>query len=84
MQNMGAVSSMDRSTSESANKVHIGRSRPVYHFPGMKEYIHNDGGFKRDVPSLQEVIVMEGVAHYINQEKPQEINSHIHQFFHKF
>ncbi|GMN25052.1 hypothetical protein TIFTF001_045925 [Ficus carica] len=56
----------------------------VYHFPGMKEYIHNDGGFKRDVPSLQEVIVMEGVAHFINQEKPREITSHIHQFFHKF
>ncbi|KAI9180887.1 hypothetical protein LWI28_009081 [Acer negundo] len=40
-----------------------------YNIPGTKEYIHN-GGFKKDVPLLQEV-VMEGVSHFLNQEKPE-------------
>ncbi|XP_039028473.1 epoxide hydrolase A-like [Hibiscus syriacus] len=55
----------------------------VYHMAGMKDYIHN-GGFKEDVPLLQEVVVMEGVAHYINMEKPDEINNHIYNFFRQF
>ena len=54
-----------------------------YHIPGAKEYIHN-GGFKKDVPFLQEVIVMEGVAHFLNQEKPEEISMHIYDFIKKF
>jgi hypothetical protein len=36
-------------------------------------HIHN-GGFKKDMPDLQDVVVMEGVAHFINQEKPKEIS----------
>ncbi|WCJ27222.1 alpha/beta-Hydrolases superfamily protein [Euphorbia peplus] len=55
----------------------------VYNIPGMKEYIHN-GGFQRDVPLLEEVVVMEGVAHYLNQEKPDEISDHIYDFIKKF
>ncbi|XP_021280275.1 LOW QUALITY PROTEIN: uncharacterized protein LOC110413678 [Herrania umbratica] len=55
----------------------------TYHNPGAKEYIHN-GGFKKDVPFLQEVVVMEGVAHFINQEKPEEISRHIYDFIKKF
>ncbi|XP_015870284.3 uncharacterized protein LOC107407508 [Ziziphus jujuba] len=55
----------------------------TYHIPGAKEYIHN-GGFKRDVPFLQDVVVMEGVAHFINQEKPDEITDHIYDFIKKF
>ena len=55
----------------------------VYHMPGTKEYIHN-GGFKKDVPNLQDVVVMEGVAHFINQVKPEEINAHIYDFVKKF
>ncbi|KAL8254397.1 hypothetical protein R6Q59_032618 [Mikania micrantha] len=55
----------------------------VYHMPGIKDYIHN-GGFKKDVPLLEEVVVMEGVAHFINQEKPDEINKHIVEFIQKF
>ncbi|KAJ0112473.1 hypothetical protein Patl1_00974 [Pistacia atlantica] len=54
-----------------------------YHFPGVKEYIHN-GGFKRDVPFLQEVVVMEGGAHFLSQEKPEEVNAHIYDFIKKF
>ncbi|KAL7251191.1 hypothetical protein ACSBR1_013092 [Camellia fascicularis] len=55
----------------------------VYNVPGAKEYIHN-GGFKKDVPMLDEVVVMEGVAHFLNQEKPDEINKHIVEFINKF
>ncbi|OMO81968.1 Alpha/beta hydrolase-1 [Corchorus olitorius] len=55
----------------------------TYHTPGVKEYIRN-GDFKRDVPFLQEVVVMEGVAHFLNQEKPEEISMHIYDFIKKF
>ncbi|CAN4093044.1 unnamed protein product [Withania somnifera] len=55
----------------------------TYHVPGVKEYIHN-GGFKKEVPNLLEVVVMEGVAHFINQEKPDEISAHIYDFIQKF
>lgn len=55
----------------------------TYNVPGIKEYIHN-GGFKKHVPNLQEVVVMEGVAHFINQEKADEINVHIYDFIQKF
>ena len=55
----------------------------VYNIPGVKEYIH-DGGFKKDVPLLDEVVVMEGVGHFINQERPVEISEHILDFFKKF
>lgn len=55
----------------------------TYCTPGVKDYIHN-GGFKRDVPYLQEVVVMEDTAHFINQEKPKEISTHIYDFIKKF
>ncbi|TXG63398.1 hypothetical protein EZV62_010392 [Acer yangbiense] len=55
----------------------------LYNIPGTKEYIHN-GGFKKDVPLLQEVVVMEGVAHFLNQEKPEEVSEHIYDFINKF
>ena len=48
----------------------------VYDFPGAKEYIHG-GGFKKDVPLLEDVVVIEGAAHFINQEKADEISSHL-------
>ena len=40
----------------------------------MKEYIHK-GEFRRDVPLLEEVTIMEGVGHFINQEKGDELIS---------
>ncbi|XP_058084067.1 uncharacterized protein LOC131231778 isoform X2 [Magnolia sinica] len=55
----------------------------TYHTLGAKEYIHSDE-FKKDVPFLEDVIVMEGVAHFINEEKPDEITDHIFSFFQKF
>ncbi|XP_024965099.1 uncharacterized protein LOC112505418, partial [Cynara cardunculus var. scolymus] len=65
------------------SKFMIGDLDLVYHMPGMKEYIHN-GGFEADVPLLEEVVVMEGVAHFANQEKPLETNNHILEFLNKF
>ncbi|XP_076907123.1 epoxide hydrolase 1-like [Bidens hawaiensis] len=61
----------------------IGDMDLAYNIRGIKDYINN-GGFKMDVPLLEEVVVMEGVAHYINQEKPDEINKHIIDFIKKF
>ncbi|KAK7284391.1 hypothetical protein RJT34_19136 [Clitoria ternatea] len=55
----------------------------VYTSVNMKKYIH-DGGFKEDVPNLEEVIVLKGVAHFSNQETPEEINKHIYHFIKKF
>ncbi|MBA0767587.1 hypothetical protein Gotri_016456 [Gossypium trilobum] len=66
-----------------AAKFVVGDVDLVYHMPGMKEYIHN-GGFKKDVPMLEEVVVMEGVGHFIHMEKPDEINKFIYDFFHQF
>ncbi|XP_057964788.1 uncharacterized protein LOC131155580 [Malania oleifera] len=55
----------------------------TYNTPGVKEYMQS-GGFKKDVPLLEEVVIMEGVGHFINQEKPDEINAHILDFIQKF
>lgn len=65
------------------SKFIIGDLDLVYHMPGIKDYINN-GGFQKDVPFLEEVVVMEGVAHFINQEKPHEINKLIIDFLQKF
>jgi hypothetical protein len=46
----------------------------MYHYPGAKEYIHQ-GGFKKDVPLLQDVVVVEGAGHFINQEKASTSSS---------
>ncbi|XP_051142216.1 uncharacterized protein LOC127259112 [Andrographis paniculata] len=61
----------------------IGDQDLTYHVPGVEEYI-NGGGMKKHVPNLQEVVVMEGVAHFINQEKPEEVSHHISEFIAKF
>lgn len=55
----------------------------VYTTPGVKEYVHN-GGFKKDVPFLEDIVVMEGVGHFINQERAEEISNHIYDFINKF
>ncbi|CAI9274927.1 unnamed protein product [Lactuca saligna] len=65
------------------SKFIIGDLDLVYHMPGIRDYIHN-GGFQKDVPFLEQVVVMEGVAHFINQEKPHEINQLIIEFLQKF
>ncbi|CAL9113188.1 uncharacterized protein LOC135618980 [Musa acuminata AAA Group] len=55
----------------------------TYHSPGVQDYIHK-GGFKKLVPFLQDVVVMEGVGHFINQERPHDISDHIYEFIKKF
>ena len=55
----------------------------VYTSLGMKEYIHS-GEFKKDVPNLEEVVVQQGVAHFNNQEAPEDISNHIYDFIKKF
>lgn len=61
----------------------VGDQDLVYHTPGTKDYIHN-GGFHKFVPLLEEIVVIEGAAHFINEEIPDEINKHIYDFLHKF
>ncbi|XP_027164861.1 uncharacterized protein LOC113765006 [Coffea eugenioides] len=61
----------------------VGDLDATFTTPGVKEYIQK-GGFKRDVPFLQEFVIMEGVAHFINQEKPEEVSAHIYDFIQKF
>ncbi|KAF4346675.1 hypothetical protein G4B88_011201 [Cannabis sativa] len=51
------------------------------HFEGMKDYIFINGGFKKDVPSLEEVVIIQDVPHFANQAKPDEISGQIHEFF---
>ncbi|XP_060973007.1 uncharacterized protein LOC115724860 [Cannabis sativa] len=54
------------------------------HFEGMKDYIFINGGFKKDVPSLEEVVIIQDVPHFANQAKPDEISGQIHEFFKKY
>ncbi|OMO98549.1 Alpha/beta hydrolase-1 [Corchorus olitorius] len=61
----------------------VGDQDLTYNAPGTKDYIHK-GGLKRDVPLLEEVVVMEGLGHFLHEEKPEEINKHIHEFLQKF
>ncbi|PNT14097.1 hypothetical protein POPTR_010G010800v4 [Populus trichocarpa] len=60
----------------------VGDQDLTYNSLGAKDYIAK-GGFKRDVPFLQDLVVMEGVGHFINEEKPEEISKHIYDFFQK-
>ncbi|EOY06567.1 Alpha/beta-Hydrolases superfamily protein [Theobroma cacao] len=54
----------------------VGDQDLTYNAPGTKDYIQK-GGLKRDVPFLEQVVVMEGVAHFLHEEKPDEINKHM-------
>lgn len=61
---------MDRATDQGACQVHSGRSGHTLQLPRheAKDYMHK-GGFLRDVPLLDDVIIMNVVGHFINQEK---------------
>ncbi|XP_048440214.1 epoxide hydrolase A-like [Pyrus x bretschneideri] len=61
----------------------VGDQDLVYNSQGTPDFIHK-GGFKKFVPLLEEVVVLEGVAHFLQQEKPDEISKHIHDFIKKF
>ncbi|KAK6913746.1 Alpha/beta hydrolase fold-1 [Dillenia turbinata] len=64
-------------------KFMVGDLDLTYNSYGAKEYIHG-GGFKRDVPLLEEVVVMKNVGHFIHEEKPDEVNKHIIDFLQKY
>uniref|UniRef100_A0ACD5VS60 Uncharacterized protein n=1 Tax=Avena sativa TaxID=4498 RepID=A0ACD5VS60_AVESA len=66
-----------------ATKFIIGDLDALYNAPGVKDYIHK-GGFKANVPNLEDVVILEGVGHFLNQEKPDEVSEHICEFFSKF
>jgi pimeloyl-ACP methyl ester carboxylesterase len=36
------------------------------------------------VPLLEEVVIIPGAGHFIQQEKTQEVSEHIHSFIAKF
>uniref|UniRef100_A0A0D6R310 soluble epoxide hydrolase n=1 Tax=Araucaria cunninghamii TaxID=56994 RepID=A0A0D6R310_ARACU len=61
----------------------VGDKDLVYNTPGTKNYVHG-GGYKKTVPFLEEVVVLEGGHHFIQQEKPEEISLHILEFIGKF
>ncbi|KAI4317562.1 hypothetical protein L6164_025425 [Bauhinia variegata] len=52
----------------------------TYNAPGVKDYIHK-GGLKRDVPLLKDVVVIKGAGHFVHEERIEEVNKHIHDFF---
>nr|CAD1816954.1 unnamed protein product [Ananas comosus var. bracteatus] len=55
----------------------------TYHYPNIQDYMHK-GGFKNEVPLLEEVVVLEGVGHFIQQERAEEVTDHIYNFIKKF
>ncbi|KAJ9699644.1 hypothetical protein PVL29_005487 [Vitis rotundifolia] len=61
----------------------VGDQDLTYNTPGSKDFIHG-GGLKKYVPLLEDVVVMEGVGHFIHEEKSDEINKHIYDFFQQF
>ncbi|GAB2295344.1 hypothetical protein Dimus_029516 [Dionaea muscipula] len=61
----------------------VGELDLTYHMPGVQDYIHK-GGMKKDVPFLQEAVILEGVGHFLQQEKPDEISKHIYDFIQNF
>ncbi|CAN0889179.1 Epoxide hydrolase A [Linum grandiflorum] len=64
-------------------KFMVGDMDITYNFPGAKDYLQK-GGMKKLVPFLEEVVMLQGVAHFLQQEKPHEVGAHVHGFFSKF
>uniref|UniRef100_A0A7N0UQT7 soluble epoxide hydrolase n=1 Tax=Kalanchoe fedtschenkoi TaxID=63787 RepID=A0A7N0UQT7_KALFE len=61
----------------------VGDMDTVYYTLGANKYI-NSPAFKKNVPLLEEVVVMKGVTHWIQEEKPEEVTKYIYDFFQKF
>jgi pimeloyl-ACP methyl ester carboxylesterase len=55
----------------------VGDRDPVYHFPRGKEIA---AGLHKFVPNLTRTMVLEGCGHWIQQERPREINEALVQF----
>ncbi|CAI0548942.1 unnamed protein product [Linum tenue] len=63
-----------------ATKFMVGELDLTLNFPRMKDYLLS-GAMKQDVPLLEDVVVLKGVGHFLNEESPQEVTDHIHDFF---
>ncbi|GLJ49681.1 hypothetical protein SUGI_1054330 [Cryptomeria japonica] len=61
----------------------VGDKDLVYNTLGTKNYVH-EGGLKKNVPFLEEIVVIKDGHHFIQQEKSHEISQHILDFFGKF
>ncbi|WVZ61163.1 hypothetical protein U9M48_011078 [Paspalum notatum var. saurae] len=61
----------------------VGDGDLTYHYPGIQDYIHK-GGFKADVPMLEDVVVLPGAGHFVQQERADEVSNHIVDFISKF
>ena len=61
----------------------VGDGDITYHYPGIQDYLHK-GGFKADVPLLEDVVVVPGAGHFIQQERAEEVSKHIEDFIAKF
>uniref|UniRef100_M8BAM7 AB hydrolase-1 domain-containing protein n=1 Tax=Aegilops tauschii TaxID=37682 RepID=M8BAM7_AEGTA len=61
----------------------VGAGDLTYHYAGIQDYLHK-GGLKADVPLLEELVVVPGAGHFIQQERAQEVSDHIHDFIAKF
>ncbi|XP_021645898.2 LOW QUALITY PROTEIN: uncharacterized protein LOC110639318 [Hevea brasiliensis] len=61
----------------------VGDLDMVYTTPGIKEYVHSSG-FRHCAPLLKDIVVMEGVGHFINEERAEEINTLIYDFIRKY
>ena len=55
----------------------VGSRDVVYHFPGGKQVVDN---LKVLVPNLTRTIVLEGCGHWIQQERPAEVNAALLEF----
>lgn len=55
----------------------------TYNYPGVKDYLLK-GGMKKLVPLLEDVVVVEGAGHFIQQERSEDITNLILDFFQKF
>ncbi len=55
----------------------VGDRDPVYHLPGAKE---SAAGLQRYATNLTQTIVLEGCGHWIQQERPDEVNAALLEF----
>jgi pimeloyl-ACP methyl ester carboxylesterase len=55
----------------------VGDRDPIYHLPGAKKLTAD---LHRFVPKLSETVVLEGCGHWIQQERPQEVNAALIRF----
>jgi pimeloyl-ACP methyl ester carboxylesterase len=56
----------------------VGDRDLVFHFPGMDELIPNLQAF---VPNLTRTVLLPGVGHWTQQERPEEVNAALLEFF---